>query len=271
MAIHPTAIVGPQARIDPSAEIGPYVVIDGEVSIGPRCCIGPHVYITGNTTIGADNRIHACAVIGDLPQDMAFKNARTYVRIGDGNIIREGVTIHRGTAPESATVVGNRCFLMANSHIAHNCQVADGVKLANGVLLAGHVHVGAEAFLSGNVVVHQFVRIGRLCMLSGAARVVMDVPHFMMAHGDNTIIGINRVGLQRAGFSSQQIMDIRAVYRRLFRSGTAFSKVVDELIKENHSGPVGELIDFVRAPSKRGIAGPPSEKRFRENHVHEKE
>jgi UDP-N-acetylglucosamine acyltransferase len=264
MPIHPTAIISPQAEVDPSAQIGPYVVIEDEVKIGPNCRIYPHVFINGCTTIGADNEIHSGAVIGDNPQDLAFKTCRSYVRIGDHNIIREGVTIHRGTNPESETVIGNNCYLMANSHVAHNCSLADQVKLANGVLLAGHVHIEEGAFLSGNSAVHQFTRIGRLCMISGNSRVTMDVPHFMIVYGNSDIIGVNRVGLKRAGFTSQQIMDIRAAYRFIWRGDMNFSKAVEQLANKNPSPAVKELIDFIRAPSKRGIAGPPRESRITE-------
>lgn len=257
MAIHPTAIISPRAQIDPSVEIGPYVVIDDNVKIGPHCRIDPHAYITGFTTLGADNYIHAGAVIGDLPQDLGFKDCRSYVRIGDHNVIREGVTIHRGTGEETETVIGSHCYLMANSHVAHNCRLADHVKLANGALLAGHVHVGEGTFISGNAVVHQFTRIGRLCMIAGGTRITQDIPHFMMAHGESRVIGINRVGLRRAGLVSRQVMGLRAAYRFLYRSGMHFADRVNQLEKETQCPYVKELIEFIHAPSKRGIAGPP--------------
>ncbi len=259
MSIHPTAIISPKAEIDPSVEIGPYVVIDGEVKIGPNCRISSHVRITGYTTLGANNEIHSFAVIGDTPQDFAFKSdVRSYVRIGDNNVMREGFTIHRGTYPETETTVGNGCFFMANSHIAHNCHVADHVKMANGAALAGHVHVGEGTFISAYVGVHQFARIGRLCMIAALCRITMDLPHFMMGHGDSTIVGVNRVGLRRAGFTSEQVTEIRSAYRFLFRSGIGMQKAAAQLREQNPSGPVAELIDFITAPSKRGIAGPPT-------------
>jgi UDP-N-acetylglucosamine acyltransferase len=262
MPIHPTAIISPRAQIDPTAEIGPYVVIDENVAIGPDCRIGPHVYITGFTTLGAGNHVHAGAVLGDLPQDLAFKDCRSFVRIGDHNVIREGVTIHRGTAPESETVIGNHCYLMAFSHVAHNCRLADQVKLANCALLAGHVQVGEGTFFSGIGGAHQFVRIGRLCMIAGVARVAQDIPPFMMVHGDNRGVGVNRVGLHRAGWTSQQIMDLRAAYRFLYRSRMSFTKRVDQLEKETQSPYVKEVIAFIRNPSKRGIAGPPRDRKI---------
>jgi len=254
MSIHPTAIISPKAQIDPSAEIGPYVVIDGEVTVGPNCRIFPHVHITGYTTLGANNEIHACAVIGDAPQDLAFKNERSYVRIGDNNVFREGVTVHRGTQTETVTTIGNNCFFMANSHVAHNCTIADRVIVANNSAIAGHVYVGEGTFISANVGIHQFVRIGRFCMVAATTRMTMDLPHFMMGYGNSGIVGINRVGLRRAGFLSQQITDIRAAFRFLFRSGINMTKAVAQLEAKNPQGPVRELLDFIKAPSKRGIA-----------------
>jgi len=267
MAIHPTAIVSPKARIDSSVEIGPYVIIDGDVTIGPNCRIFPHVHITGYTTIGAGNEIHTGAVIGDTPQDLGFQDVRSYVRIGDHNVIREYVTIHRGTAPESATVIGNHCFLMAVAHVAHNCELADHVKLANQVLLAGYVRVGEGSFLSGVAMVHQFVKIGRLCMIAGGTRVHQDIPHFMMAHGESNLVGINKVGLKRAGFTSQQIMAIRAAFRKLWRSGMNFSKAVELLETKDNTEPVRELLAFIKAPSRRGIAGVPKRSEESEDRV----
>lgn len=271
MAIHPTAVLSPKAEIDPTVEIGPYVIIEDEVKIGPHCRIYPHVFINGYTTIGAHNQIHAGAVIGDLPQDLAFKDCRSYVRIGDHNVIREGATIHRGTNPETATEIGNHCYLMGFCHVAHNCRLADHVKIANGALLAGHTHVGEGSFISGLALIHQFVRIGRLCMIAGGTRVCQDIPHFMMAWGESELVGINRVGLRRAGFSSPQISDIRAAYRLLYRSGMTFRKALDQLEAGNSSEPVQELIAFLRAPSKRGIAGPPKDSRTGGEDADEKE
>jgi UDP-N-acetylglucosamine acyltransferase len=271
MAIHPTAIISPQARIDPTVDIGPYVIIEDEVTVGPYCRIYPHVFINGYTTIGAHNEIHAGAIIGDLPQDLAFKDCRSYVRIGDHNVIREGVTIHRGTTPETATEIGNHCYLMAFSHVAHNCRLADHIKLANGALLAGHVHVGEGSFISGMGLVHQFVRIGRLCMIAGGTRVIQDIPPFMMAWRESEVVGINRVGLKRAGVPSGEIMTLRAAYRLLFRSGQPFRKAFERLQADAASDLVRELIAFLQAPSKRGISGPPKTGTFSEGEPDEKD
>ena len=261
MPIHPTAIVSPQAAIDPSTEIGPYVIIEDEVTIGPNCRIAAHVYINGNTRIGANNEIHAGAVLGDTPQDRAFQPCRSYLQIGDDNIIREFVSIHRGTAPESITRIGSGCFIMGYSHVGHNCRVGDGVTIANMTALAGHVEVGERAFVSGYTGVHQFVRIGRLCMIAGGSRVTMDLPPFLMAAHETEVVNVNLVGLRRADFSSEEIGEIRSAYRRLYRSGLTFRKALEELTAKPCSPLVQEMIDFINVPSKRGIAGPPDRRK----------
>jgi UDP-N-acetylglucosamine acyltransferase len=261
MSIHPTAIISGKVTIDPTTEIGPYVIIDGEVEIGPNCTISPHVVILGHTTIGSNNVIHTGAVIGDKPQDLAYKSSRSYVRIGNNNIIREYVTIHRGTDPESETVIGNECFLMAFAHVAHNCRVSDHVKLVNNVLLAGHVHVGESTIISGGAGAHQFVRIGKYCMIAGHSLALMDVPHYMIVQGDSDVVSYNRVGLKRAGFTSEEINEVRMAYRTLYRGGTSFIKAIQELEKNVKSPKIQELIDFLKAPSKRGISGPPRVKK----------
>ena len=180
MPIHPTAVIHPEARIDESADIGPYVVIDGPVQVGPQVRVYAHAYLTGWTEIAAGCQIHPHAVVGHLPQDLAHDGCISYCRIGEGTIIREGANIHRGTGADTQTVIGKRCFLMANAHVAHNCRLGDDVRMANCALLAGHVRIDAGAFISGGAVVHQFARIGELVMIGGNARAVMDVPPFAM-------------------------------------------------------------------------------------------
>jgi UDP-N-acetylglucosamine acyltransferase len=257
MSIHPTAIIAPGAKIDPTVEIGPYAIVEDDVTIGVGCKIHAHAIVKRYTTLGCDNVLHAGAILGDDPQDLAFKDQPTYVRIGDKNVFREYVTVHRGTAAGSETVIGNSCFLMACSHVGHNSKLGNNVILANGMLLAGHTTVGNNAFLSGNAVVHQFCRIGRLCMLSGGSRMVMDLPPFMMGHGDSDCVGINRVGLRRAGYTSKQIMEVRAAYRLLYLTGMGFTKAIKQIEESSPNELVREIIDFIKAPSKRGVAGPP--------------
>ena len=253
MPIHPTAVVDSKAEVDPSADVGAYAIIDGAVRIGAGTRIYPHAYLTGWTEIGANCEIHPYAVVGHAPQDLAFAGEESYCRVGDGTIVREGATIHRGTDPGSATVVGKRCFLMANSHVAHNCQVGDEVKLANGVLLGGHVEVGDGCFLGGNVVVHQFVRIGTLVMAQGLAATSTDVPPFMLMFRVNTCAGVNVVGIRRAGCTREQRAEVQLAYRILYRSGLRFSDAIEKLADEVKTDVGQRILDFLRAPSQRGF------------------
>ena len=257
MPVHPTAVIDPQAEIDPSAEIGPYVVIDGPAKIGPATTISPFVLIKGNVEIGAACRVFSNAVIGEVPQDRGFNGGVSFCRIGDETLIREGVTIHRGTLPGSATQIGRQCFLMANAHVGHNCVVEDGVNMANGSLLAGYVHVGARAFLSGNSAVHQFVRIGELVMIGGLTKITQDVPPFFMADDRGTCVGINAIGMKRAGLSSADRIEARRVFRTLYRSGLGLRQAI-ELIAETVETDVGRrLLAFLQAESRRGISAGP--------------
>ena len=163
--IHPKAIIHPKAKLDATVQVGPYAVIDAGVELGAECVVGPYVYLTGLTTIGVGNRFHAGCVIGDAPQDLKCKNEPTRLRIGDINVFREHVTIHRSNKTAEDTVVGSDNFFMANSHVAHNCTVGDRVILANGALLGGHAVVQDRAFISGNGLVHQFTRVGTLALM----------------------------------------------------------------------------------------------------------
>ncbi len=253
MPVHPTAIVDRRAEVHPTAEIGPYAIIDGPVRVGAGTRVYPHAYLTGWTEIGANCQIHPGAVVGHEPQDLAFKGEKSYCRIGDETIIREGASIHRGTDPGSTTVVGKCCFIMANAHVAHNCQLGDDVKLVNAVLLAGHVHIGAGAFLAGGTMVHQFVRIGELVMTRGLTAVSMDVPPYFMVVRSGYCAGVNIVGLRRAGFTGPQRDDVRRAYRILYRSGIPFRRAVEKLAQTVATDAGRRILEFVRQPSRRGI------------------
>jgi UDP-N-acetylglucosamine acyltransferase len=254
MSIHPTAIIEEGAALGTNVSVGPFAVIQRDTRIEDGCVIGPHAVIYRHTSLGPGCQVHAHAVLGDVPQDLAFKENVSYVRIGARCTLREGVTIHRGTKPETATVVGDDCFLMANSHLGHNVQLGNGVIMANGVLLAGYVTVGDRAFLSGNVVVHQFGRIGRLAMVSGGAALSKDVPPFctVPSVSRNRIVGMNVVGMRRAQMGPADRKAVKAAFQILFRSGLNTSAAVARIQAEFASGPGRELGDFVAA-SKRGI------------------
>jgi UDP-N-acetylglucosamine acyltransferase len=261
MSIHPTAVIDANAEIDGAVEIGPYVVIEGRVKIGRGTRVMAHAYLTGWTEIGEENEIHPGAVLGDAPQDRAYRGEETYLRIGNRNIIREHVQIHRGTIAGSETRIGNDNFLMATAHVGHNCQVGDNVILANGALLGGYVEVGDNVFISGNCVVHQFVRIGAHSLMRGLSGTSRDVPPYAIIDWQHTVRGVNTVGLKRAGFDEKRIRAIREAFRVLFRRGRNLGLAMKEL--EQSSGAnqdVLALLDFVKG-STRGVCVGPSESR----------
>jgi len=253
MTIHPTAIIEPKAEIDSDVEIGPYVVIDGRVRIERGTRVMAHAYLTGWTEIGEDNQIYPGAVLGAAPQDKTYKGEESYLRVGDRNIFREHVQVHRGTAAGSATVLGNDNFLMATSHVGHNCKVGDSVILANGALLGGHVEVGNSVFLSGNCVVHQFVRIGDYALMRGLSGTSRDVPPYAIVDWQHTVRGVNVVGLKRAGFDEKRIRAIRAAFRILFRPGRNLALALKEVEQSKRvSQDVSALLEFIKS-SKRGV------------------
>jgi UDP-N-acetylglucosamine acyltransferase len=252
--IHPTAVIHPKAKLDPTVQVGPFVVIDEAVEIGADCVIGPHVYITGVTKIGRENQFHAGCVIGDAPQDLKYNGALTGLRIGDKNVFREQFTVHRSAKVGEETVIGSNNFIMQHSHVAHNCIVGDNVILASGALLGGHAEVQDRAFISGNCLVHQFVRVGTLAMMQGGAAISMDLPPFTIASqvSGNSMCGLNIVGLRRAGLTSDQRLELKALYRDLFRSGVNLRAALVNAQSKYKSAPARTLLDFV-ASSKRGV------------------
>jgi UDP-N-acetylglucosamine acyltransferase len=253
MSIHPTAVIDSQAEIDSDIEIGPYVVIEGPVKIKRGTRVIAQAYLTGWTEIGENNEIHPGVILGDAPQDKAYKGEKTYLKIGDDNILREHVQVHRGTRAESSTTIGNHNFLMANSHVGHNCKLGDQIVLANGALLGGHVEVGDNVFISGNCVVHQFVRIGDYALMRGLSGTSRDVPPYAIVDWQHTVRGVNVTGLKRAGFDDRRIRAIREAFRLLFRKGRNLSLAVKELEAEGKVGPdVLILLQFIKS-SKRGV------------------
>lgn len=253
MSLHPTALIGPGARLGAGVSVGPYAVIEDDVVIGDGTEVRAHAVVKRYTTLGSGNTLHEGAILGGEPQDVSFVEARTELRIGDGNRIREGVTLHRGSKPGSATVIGSECFLMACVHVAHDDQIGDLVILANNVVLAGHVSVGERAFLSGGVVVHQFCRIGRLAMIGGNSKVVQDCLPFVISDGvPARARGLNVVGLRRAGIGAAQVRTLKEAYRLLTRAGLPLATALDR-IAALQDPLAGELVAFARS-SRRSFA-----------------
>jgi UDP-N-acetylglucosamine acyltransferase len=250
--IHPTAVIHPKAKLDSTVTVGPYAVIDESVQIGAYCVIGPQVYITGITSIGAENRFHAGCVIGDAPQDLKYDGTPSNLRIGNKNSFRENCTVHRSTKPDSETVIGSNNLLMQNSHVGHNCVIGNHVIIAGGALLAGHAVAQDRALISGNCLVHQFIRIGTLAMMQGGSAISKDLPPFTVALGVNEICGLNIIGLRRAGFTAEQRLELKTAYRLLFRSGKNLRAAVAEAQGKFPGGPARTLIDFIAA-AKRGV------------------
>ena len=250
--IHPTAIIHPKARLDSTVSVGPYAVIEEHVQLGPNCRIGPYVHLTGHTTAGADNCFLTGCVIGEAPQDLKYQGAPTRLRIGDQNIFREQVTVHRSNTDAEETVIGSHNFLMAHCHVGHNTRVGDHVIMANGALLGGHVLVQDRAFISGNCLVHQFVRVGTLALMQGGAAISKDLPPFCVARGDNGICGLNSVGLRRAGFTAEQRLELKRLYHALFRSGEKLSAALAAARGSFTSEHARALLEFVAA-TRRGL------------------
>jgi UDP-N-acetylglucosamine acyltransferase len=252
--IHPTAVIAPEAELGDHVEIGAYVVIEGRVRLGAGCIVRPHVHLVGPLTMGVHNIVFTGAVLGERPQHLKYNDEQTSVEIGDGNIFREHVTVHRGTSHSWVTRIGSNNFLMANSHVAHDCQIGNSCILANGVLLAGHCILEDNVYMSGNSAIHQFVRIGRLALLSGVSASTKDIPPFAIQQRTDTIVGVNVIGMRRAGLSSTQIDGVRRAFHILFRRGLVLPNALAQVERElGDIDTVRELVDFIRA-SKRGIS-----------------
>jgi len=253
--IHETAIINSSAEIDSNVDIGAYSIIGENVCIGSGTVIGPHVVIDPFVTIGRNCRIFQYAAIGAVPQSLKFEGEKTYVKIGNGTIIREFVTIHRGTGfGGGITEVGEENFLMAYTHIAHDCRVGRKVVMANSATLAGHITIGDHATIGGLVAVHQFVKIGEYAFVGGKSAVVKDVPPYVIAAGDRAELhGLNSVGLKRHGFSPTTLSLLKKTYRIIFRIGLTTNEAIERVKAEVEQVPeVVNFIDFIRS-SQRGV------------------
>jgi len=253
--IHATAIIDSKAELDTNVEVGPYSIIRQNVSIGAGTVIGSHAVIEPYVTIGENCHIFQYAAIGAVPQSLKFKGEKTDVKIGRGTIIREFVTIHRGTEfGGGLTEVGEENFLMAYTHIAHDCITGKKVIFANNATLAGHIIVGDHATIGGLVAIHQFVRIGDYAYVGGKSAVVKDIPPYVIASGDRaTLHGLNSVGLKRYGFSQETLSSLKKAYRIIFRIGITLNEAIERVKAEVEQVPeVVNLIDFIKS-SRRGI------------------
>lgn len=252
MSIDNRAVVAKGAKIASSVDIGPFAIIEDDVEIGPGVKIWPHAYICSGTFIGEGTQVHMGAVIGNIPQDLAYKGGKTFVKIGKRNVIREYATIHKGTTDGSSTIIGDDCYFMAVAHVGHNCNIGNSVIVANGALLAGYVEVGDRAFISGNVVIHQFCRIGELSMIGGFSGINKDVPPYMLVRGPSVVRSLNLVGLRRAKIARESMTALKEAYKLIYTSGINTAQAVAEMKKVTSSKELDILIKFIEN-TKRGI------------------
>ncbi|MEM9443778.1 MAG: acyl-ACP--UDP-N-acetylglucosamine O-acyltransferase [Verrucomicrobiota bacterium] len=254
VSFHSTAIISPKAQVDPSCIIGPYCVIGPEVNLAPGNELISHVTLQGPSTIGPNNTFHPYASVGSRTQDLKYRGEPTYLEIGEGNTFRESCTINRGTGAGEKTIIGNHNHFLAYAHVAHNCQVGDHCVFSNNGTLAGHVIVGDYAVIGGLSAVHQFCRVGEHAMIGGCAKIVQDVPPFLVADGNPADIrAVNIVGLQRRGYTEEVIRDLKAAHKTLYNRELNTSQALEELERElSHVKEVHHLVEFVRN-SQRGV------------------
>jgi len=255
--IHPTAIIDPKVEIGEGVDIGPYSVIERGVVIDQETKVGPHVIIREGTRIGKRCRIFQFASIGEAPQFSGYKGEKTFLQIGDENIIREFVTLHRGTVKGGGkTVIGNKNFFMAYSHVAHDCQIGNDVIMSNAATLAGHIVIEDWAIIGGLVAIHQFIRVGAYAIIGGFSGVLLDIPPYTKAQGDRAkLFGLNTVGLKRANFSEETLKALKKAYRLIFRSALTLERAIKKVEEDeiSHTPEVQHLLRFIQH-SKRGIA-----------------
>ncbi len=253
MSIHPTAVVSSSARLGSNVTIGPFSIVEDNTVIGSGCTLESHVIIKSGTTLGDDNRVFDGAILGGLPQHVHIPEQPGRVMIGNGNTIRENVTIHRALVTEHATIIGDNCLLMVGSHVAHDCHVGNHVIVTNNALLAGHVHVDDRAYISGAAGIHQFCRVGTLAMVGGQAHLVQDVPPYVTVDGlSSLVVGLNKIGLKRAGHDQATIHDLMAAYRIIYRSGLRWAEVLEQLRTRFPTGPAALFYEFL-STTARGI------------------
>lgn len=255
--IHPTALISPSARLAGDVEVGPFAIIEDGVVIGAGCRILGHAQILTGVVMGARNTVDRGAVIGGDPQSLSFdRTTRSGVRIGDDNVFREHVTVHRSTKADGATIIGHGNFLMAHCHVGHDSTLGDHNVIANAVLIAGHVVIGSRCFLGGSSVYHQFIRVGDLAMSQGNSAFSADLPPYCIGHETNLLAGLNVVGLRRAGLDSAARLELKRLYREIFNHPLGPAKSAAALLAETTS-PSGRLfLEFMATPGSKGISTP---------------
>jgi UDP-N-acetylglucosamine acyltransferase len=246
--IHPSSLIDPEAELAPDVRVGPYAIIEGPVQVGPGCVVESHACLCGPMTLGRDNFVGHGAVLGKSPQHKGYRGEPTTLAVGDGNVFREHVTIHRGTVQGNGeTRIGDRNLFMIGCHVGHDCRVGNGCTLVNGALVAGHVTLDDGCILSGHSAVQQRVRIGRLAMLSGLGSTSKDVPPFVLQQGYNCVTGLNVIGLRRAGVSAEAIAALREAFRILYKEGRTQRLALDRIAADlGHVPEVNEFVTFVR-------------------------
>jgi UDP-N-acetylglucosamine acyltransferase len=250
---HPLAAVSHRACVADDVSIGPFCVIEDDVTIEEGCTLESSVVIKSGVTLGPNNRVFEGAILGGPPQHVHMPERPGRVVIGSGNVLREFVTVHRALEDDGLTIIGDNNLLMAGAHVAHDCRVGNNTILTNNVLLAGHVTVEDRAYLSGAAAVHQYCRIGTLAMVGGHARVNKDVPPFVTIDGGTTMaVGLNQIGLRRAGYSTQDIEQLKAAYRMIYRSNLTWNEILKGLLREFAEGPAAHFHQFLTGTT-RGI------------------
>ncbi|MBN2023352.1 MAG: acyl-ACP--UDP-N-acetylglucosamine O-acyltransferase [Pirellulales bacterium] len=253
MTIHPTAVVSPDVRLGRDVQIGPFCVIESDVTIGDGCVLAAGVVVKSGTTLGRDNRVFESAVLGGFPQHVHVPERPGRVCIGDGNTLRESVTIHRALDENAVTTLGDHNLLMVNAHVAHDCHVGSHTIITNNTMLGGHVVVADRAYVSGAVAVHQFCRIGTLAMVGGQAHVVQDVPPFVNVDGlSSLVVGLNQIGLRRAGYGVEVVRQLKEAYRVVYRSRLPWKEILRRLATEFPEAPASLFHEFCAATT-RGI------------------
>jgi UDP-N-acetylglucosamine acyltransferase len=253
MSIHPSAIVSPSSRIAADVQIGPFCIVEAGATIGSGCILEGRTIVKEGTTLGDNNHVFEGTILGGLPQHVHIPAQPGRVVIGSGNTIRENVTVHRALVPDHATVVGDNCLFMVNAHVAHDCHIGNNVIVTNNVMLAGHVRVEDRAYISGAVGIHQFCRIGTLAMVGGQAHLSQDVPPYVTVDGlSSLVVGLNKIGLRRAGYNQATVRDLMAAYRLIYRSNLRWADILEQLRTRFPVGPAAVFYEFL-STTARGI------------------